>query len=407
MVKRVLPVYFVVFLGYIGYSLFLTIFAPLFLKGNFGGFEGSTKLIMLGLLIFLYPFGQFLSSPVLGALSDRFGRKPLLLFSLGVACLVYVAVGIGLLFKIIWLIYVALFAAGLSEGNITIAQSAVADVSRKEERHRLFGYIYLAASCSYVVGPVLGGWLANINGAYELPFFIVAGMMAVAFVWTAVSFKETVKKRVKVSYVEGFTNFKNVGNRGFRFWFLVNFLLYLGVFGFLQGYPIFLVARFGMGVGKLSLMITWTDLAFIVVNLFLMGYFGRKFLAQRVLLWMGVLLAAVMGTMILPPYEDAMWGFSIVAGFACAVILPMSSSLISVMARENEQGRMMGVNQSLNFLTEALAGLGFGLLAGAWVKLAMIFFGCMALVAALLLAFKYGRKHERVVHHEQKDSVGH
>ena len=390
MVKRLLPVYFVVFLGYIGYSLFLTIFAPLFLKGDIIQASDEIRVVILGILVFLYPFGQFISSPVLGALSDRFGRRPLLLYSLCVTCVAYVVIGLSLVWGMLWLTMLALFIAGLSEGNITIAQSAVADVSDGHSRHRLFGYIYFSASCAYVVGPMLGGWLAGShvwNGmSYELPFFIVAVMLIVAFFWVWGGFKETVKQKCHVSYLEGFTNFRNLFvMKKFRFWFLVNFLLYLTVFGFLQGFPIFLVALFGVEVGPLSLMIAWTDIPFLLVNLLLIDYLTKRFKPVNLVMYMAGMLASVMMVMLLPREVYWMWPILLMGGFAAAVALPVSASLISLMASEKEQGRVMGVNQSLNFLTEALAGLGFGLLASALVKLSVFVFGFMGFIVVLLL----------------------
>ncbi|MCH9609403.1 MAG: hypothetical protein S4CHLAM45_05440 [Chlamydiales bacterium] len=392
-VKRVLPVYFVVFLGYIGYSLFLTIFAPIFLNSDFIDAPKNTRVIMLGILISLYPFGQFLSSPILGAISDRAGRRPILLYSLLVTAFAYIAVGIALTFQWIWLVYVALFVAGISEGNITIAQSAVADVSDKASRHRLFGYIYFAAACSYLVGPILGGWLANVklwNGfSYELPFFLVAAMLLATFVWTWMTFKETLKKPVYLPYWKGVTNIKNLFvMKRFRFWFLVNFLIYMAVFGFLQGYPIYLVARYQVEVGQLSLMITWTDIPFLVVNLLLIDYIAKRFKPVNVLIFMVFGLSATMLVMLLPGSAGPFWILLIVAGLFTAITLPMSSSLVSLLANEDEQGRVMGVNQSLNFLTEALAGLGFGLLASGMVKVSMLFFAIMGFLAVILLALK-------------------
>jgi len=399
MVRRLLPVYFVVFLGYIGYSLFLTIFAPAILNDNFLGYSESRRILLLGVLIFLYPFGQFLSSPVLGAMSDRFGRKPLLLYSLAVTACVYVFIGICLIHRWIIPLMACLFVAGLSEGNITIAQSAVADVSDRKSRHRMFGYIYFAASCSYIVGPILGGWLSTvlINGSpsYELPFLIVAGMLLLSFFWILFSFKETAPRHVHVSYFEGVTNIKNLFTmKKLRFWFFVNFILYLASFGFLQGFPVYVVAQYGVQVGKLSLMIAWTDIPFIIVNLFFIGHLARKFKIVNLLMILSAALGVMMLMMLLPRHENYLWPLLLGQGFCVAVILPLSSSLISLMARDDQQGRVMGINQSLNFFTEAISGLAVGLLAAAYVKLAIFTLGLMGFLAVWLLFEKRNFVHK-------------
>ncbi|MCH9610418.1 MAG: MFS transporter [Chlamydiae bacterium] len=393
MVNRILPVYFVVFLGYIGYSLFLTIFAPALLHHNYIDADQSTRILILGILIFMYPFGQFLSSPVLGALSDRFGRKPLMMYSLLVTTLVYVFIGFCLIYKWIVLLIISLFVAGLSEGNITIAQSAVADVSNRESRHRMFGYIYFASSCSYVIGPILGGWLSTMNfgngPSYHLPFFIVAAMLLSSFFWILIAFKETAIKQPHVSYLEGLTNIKNLFTmKKLRFWFGVNFVLYLAAFGFLQGFPIYIVANYGVAVSKLSLMIAWTDIPFLVVNLCLIGYLAKRFHSIKILMLMATLLGIAMLLMILPNHEDFLWPLLLIGGFSVAVILPISSALISLKSSDEEQGRTLGINQSLNFFTEAISGLIVGLLAAAYVKLAIAVLGIMGFVALAMLAIK-------------------
>ena len=389
-----MPVYLVVFLGYIGYSLFLTIFAPALLQHNYIEHEHSTRMLLLGVIIFMYPFGQFVSSPVLGALSDRFGRKPLLIYSLAITTLVYILIGICLINKWIWIMMGALFVAGLSEGNVTIAQSAVADISTKRTRHRMFGYIYFAGSCSYVIGPILGGWLATRNlthhgHSYYLPFFFVALLLLICLMWVALSFRETAEKQSNVSYIDGLTNIKNLfTQRKLRFWFLVNFILYLAAFGFLQGFPIYVIAHYGISVRKLSMMIAWTDIPFLVVNLFLIDYLSKKIHTIRLLLISSLVLGVAMVLMIVPNHEDWLWPLLFINGLSAAIILTESTALISLIGGEHEQGRALGVNQSLNFLTEAVSGLVVGLLSAAYLKLTILMLGCMGFVAALLLLLR-------------------
>ena len=150
---------------------------------------------MLGVLLSLYPLGQFFGSPVLGALSDRFGRKPTLLASLSVTTACYALISTALTLQSLPLLMVGSLLAGLSEANVVIAQSAVADVTTAESRNRLFGYIYLSASLAYVVGPLVGGKLADSSlvpwFSYATPFWSVFGLLVLTVLWTAVVFRET------------------------------------------------------------------------------------------------------------------------------------------------------------------------------------------------------------------------
>jgi DHA1 family tetracycline resistance protein-like MFS transporter len=95
-----LPLYLVVFIGFVGYSLMITIFTPMLMRGDSPmitvGDPMSKRSILLGILLCLYRLGQFLGSPVMGSLSDRYGRKPVLLISLTITTLCYAVIATAL-----------------------------------------------------------------------------------------------------------------------------------------------------------------------------------------------------------------------------------------------------------------------------------------------------------------------
>jgi DHA1 family tetracycline resistance protein-like MFS transporter len=149
-IRSLLPLYLVVFVGFLGYSLMIAVFTPMILRNDNGMLSASStvaqRTLVLGALLALYPLGQFIGSPILGALSDRFGRRPVLIASLTATTALYAAIAAALTIQSLPLLMVACFLAGLSEANIVIAQGAIADTAPRSERNRLFGYIYLSAS---------------------------------------------------------------------------------------------------------------------------------------------------------------------------------------------------------------------------------------------------------------------
>jgi DHA1 family tetracycline resistance protein-like MFS transporter len=265
---RLLPLYVVIFFGFVGYSLMITIFTPMILKNDTAMIAPNTpmarKTILLGLLLALYPFGQFVGSPIMGSLSDRFGRQPVLLISLSITTLCYALISTALNLASFELLALSLVVAGLAEANIVTAQSAIADVVPADQRNRFFGYIYMSVSAAYIVGPLVGGKLADPELVswfnYARPFWTVMILLAIVTAVTAIVFIETNPPEAQhaVSYLQAFTNLAGVvSNRRLRALYWLNFFLYLAIFGFFRCYPMYLVDEFHLGVSRVSEFIAW------------------------------------------------------------------------------------------------------------------------------------------------------
>lgn len=122
-----------------------------------------------GYFMAIYPFMQFLFSPVLGRLSDRFGRRPVLLVSLGVATVDYLIMG---LTPLLTVLYVGRVLAGMTGANLAVATAYIADISGPEERARRFGYMNACFGLGFVAGPLLGGLAGSLSARY--PFLLAA-----------------------------------------------------------------------------------------------------------------------------------------------------------------------------------------------------------------------------------------
>lgn len=122
-----------------------------------------------GYFMAIYPFMQFLFSPVLGRLSDRFGRRPVLLVSLGVATVDYLIMGLSPLLAVL---YVGRALAGMTGANLAVATAYIADISGPDERARRFGYMNACFGLGFVAGPLLGGLVGSVSPRY--PFLLAA-----------------------------------------------------------------------------------------------------------------------------------------------------------------------------------------------------------------------------------------
>jgi DHA1 family tetracycline resistance protein-like MFS transporter len=393
---RILPLYLVVFAGFVGYSLMIAIFTPLLLRRDGGMLpntdSASTRTILLGILLALYPLAQFLAAPVIGALSDRYGRKPTLLVSLvaSTGCYALIAIAVGT--RMIGLLMLACFLAGLAEANVAVAQSAVADIAPVSQRNRLFGYVYLSASLAYVVGPLAGGKLADPSLVswfdYATPFWAVALLLAGILGLTALRFHETLagRRAEEVRFTQAFFNLIRVFAPGrVRRLYLANFVLYLAIFGFFRVYPMYLVNRFHMGVSRESLFVAWVAVPIVAANLGIVAWLSKRLTSRQIAMYGSALLAVVMAAIVIPHAQNALWITLGLSSLALAVCLPAAAGIISEAVSSDEQGSALGSNQSLQVGAEALAGLGGGLLAAIATGLPLSAMAALALLASLLL----------------------
>jgi len=390
---RLMPLYVVIFFGFVGYSMMITLFTPLFMYAH-GSIISPTssieyRVIILGVVLALFPLAQFFGSPVLGTLSDRFGRKPILLISLYIAPFCYAMIALSLMIPSLILLMIGSLLAGLSQANIVIAQSAIADVASEHDRVRLFGYIYLSASLAYVVGPLLGGKLAAIVPwfQYAIPFWVVFVLLILTLIWTHVSFEETkIKKEAYIDYTQAFTNLITVfTSRKLRLIYLVNFLLYFAIFGFFRCYPMYIVDEFHVTASKLSEFIAWVAVPIILVNLGVTGKLSQHFPPRVLTLWSGFFTGLFMILIIIPHTSSALWITLFLTSAALALALPACATMLSLAAASSEQGRVMGNNQSLQVAAEALSAFIGGLLASITVKSSLIVLALIALITALLI----------------------
>lgn len=392
-----LPLYVVVFAGFVGYSLMITVFTPMLLRADTGmvaaGTSTSDRTIALGVLLSLYPFGQLIGSPVLGALSDRFGRRPVLLVSLAATTLCYAAISVAIEMQSLAGLGAATLVAGFAEGNIVTAQGAIADLVAPAERNRYFGYIYLAASLAYIVGPLAGGKLADPGlvawFGEATPFWASFALLVLTALAVLRLFHETKVRDAERSFrlgeaVSGLARI--VTDRRLRRYYAVNFLIYLAMFGFFRSYPMYLVDQYHLDVSRVSEFVAFTGVGIVLANLWLTGFLSARIPVKIMTVGSAVFAGVFMAAIPVPSHLAAMWPLLFLTSLGIALALPGCASLLSNATDRAEQGRVMGNNQALQVAAEALSGLAAGFLAAILVKLPLFVLGAIAILAAILVA---------------------
>ncbi|MEO6846056.1 MAG: MFS transporter [Chthoniobacterales bacterium] len=393
---RLLPAYFVVFDGFVGYSMMVAIFAPMCLNG-YGTLVPATmsiaaKSLLLGVVLCMYPLGQFLSSPVIGALSDKYGRRPLLIVSLALSVLSYAGVAAAIQFQKLPLMIIMLVAAGLTEGNIVIAQSTISDISDATNRGRYFGYINLSGALAFVVGPLVGGKLASPSVVswftYATPFWVMLIPLSLTLAGVIAFFPETLKpgSTAPICWSKALTNLSAVFHPGpLRVIYIGNFACYLGIFGFFRCYPMFLVDEFHMTVSRVSLYIAWEAVPVIIGTMGLTGYLMSKYSAQKITIWSAVMTAVAMFIIVLPKSPYYLWGTLFLVGLPLSVCLTACATMLSVAASAEEQGSVMGNNQALQVFAEASSSIIGGAIAAILITASIPSMGFFLLIGAAIL----------------------
>lgn len=162
-------IFITVLLDVIGLGIIIPVIPALIMELSGEGL--SSAALYGGALTFVYAFTQFIFAPVIGALSDRFGRRPVILISLFGFGIDYLLVGFAP--SIFWL-FVARFASGITGASVTTASAYIADISTPEKRAQNFGLIGAAFGLGFIIGPVIGGLLGEYGP--RVPFFAAAGL---------------------------------------------------------------------------------------------------------------------------------------------------------------------------------------------------------------------------------------
>lgn len=213
--KRLLPLYCVITFGYFGYSTMVPIFSAILIDQSYPLFPANLdhgqRTFLLGLLLMTYPLGQFFGSPIMGSLSDKYGRKPLILTTLCFVILTLLCTSLCMEYLLNKLMFLVIFLTGFFESNISIAQSAIADISTPDQKTHRLGFTLGFASTGFTLGPIFGGYLAQTY-SYSTPFWVLSIILLLFVIWIYLFFEETHPEdnRVHVNLLQAVTNLRHV-----------------------------------------------------------------------------------------------------------------------------------------------------------------------------------------------------
>lgn len=271
--KKIIPVFVIILIDLLG----LTIIIPLmsFYAASFGA-NATT----IGLLGAAYPAMQVVGAPILGRLSDRFGRKPILIISQMGTLLGFILLGFA---DAMWMLFAARILDGLSGANISTAQAVISDITTEKNRTQGLGLIGAAFGLGFVVGPVIAFLSLAISGNnYHVPAFVAAGFSLISIIMTAVLLKEThptgknlaLTSRKEISLNLFFSTLKKptVG-----FLLVMLFVYQLAFGGFQQLLSLFTLSRLGLNASGNSIIFVWVGILVVSVQGYFIGKWSRRY----------------------------------------------------------------------------------------------------------------------------------
>lgn len=376
----VLPIAAVTFVALLGFGAFIPVF-PYFGR-SLNASDGAVTLTMAA-----YSLGQFISAPLWGRLSDKYGRKPILIAGTCAAALAYIFVANA---KSIEMLFAARLFGGLMAGNIAAAFAAASDISTPASRAKAMGILGAAFGLGFIFGPVLGGLLAGDSLTSDVlarVAYAAAGMNVLAALAALFIFRETLKPAARVVRERAHRFSMLAGRKRLQTLTIVSFLV-TTAFGMMEATMGFLSAdRFAWTPKDLGVLFAVVGILSVIMQ---GGAIGRlnKMLGETKLLIAGLVIMTI-GLVIagLAEVPGHAYLAAVFLSVGSAVTNPTLTTLSSFEASEDERGAVLGVVQSAASLGRVAGPALGGPLYAAIAQSAPFLVGAaIAILSAVLIA---------------------
>lgn len=312
-----------------------------------GNISAERATLYIGGLGTTYAFMNFLFGPMLGALSDRFGRRPVLLGSIATLSIDFLIMGFA---NSIWLLFLGRALSGISGATYSTANAYIADVTEPENRGKAFGMVGAAFGFGFIFGPVMGGILGDFDP--RAPFFAAAALALLNFCYGFFVLPESLEEVHRRPFVPSRSNpfgaVKHFSKLPHISWFLVSAgVFFLAHTVYPSTWPIHGEIRYDWSPKEIGLSLGLVGLGAAVVQAGLIGIALKRFGAVRTALY-----GIVINALALFAYAFAGLGWVVFLiiplGALGGVASPTLNSLMSTVTPKNAQGELQGASASLN-----------------------------------------------------------
>ena len=341
-----------IFLDLLGFGIIIPIL-PVFIK------ELGAHDLQVALIAAIYPVMNFMFSPFWGTLSDRYGRRPIILGSVLITAVAYIVFSQA---GALLVVFLSRMLSGIGSANISVAQAYISDVTPPENRAKSMGMIGAAFGLGFIFGPSIGGYLKSISaeGSVDLVGFVTAGLCLINFALAYFFLPESLAKKqkeVKFNFkvVTGIVN--ELKKPSIRELLIINFIFTVAFMLMQISSTLMWKTEDGLNEKQIGYVFTFIGIVTAIVQGLLVGALVRKYGEKNLLVYGSFLMIA--GMALLPfvgatyfiPFE--LFALALIA-LANGCITPNISSVLSQYAPEREVGQTLGVNQSFGSLARAV-----------------------------------------------------
>lgn len=329
--------------------------------------------ILLGLTIGLYPLGQFLSTPILGELSDVYGRKKVIQLSVLGTVIASLIFAYGIILESFLILFASRFVNGLTGGLISVAQATVADVTDNKNKSQGFGILGAAFGVGFMLGPFLGGILSTDMFAIlgiTTPFIFAAVLSSLSILFVRYRLEETSPMdKSSINWKKPFSQLrKGVKIQGIRKLLGANFFYFSGFAFFTTFIPVFLIDRFGFSQMQTGNFFFYIGILVIIGQGYIVPKTFKKYSEEKVmpvtLFLTGLFVMLQPFTYTVTVFLAAVTLFSIANAFTTVSL----NSLVSNKSPDRDQGLALGTNQSVRALGNAIPSMLSGVAAAAFLS---------------------------------------
>ncbi len=346
--KRLVIIFLIIFTNLLGFGIIIPLL-PYYVESMGAG------VVTVGLLASVYSLFQLVSSPILGVLSDKYGRRPILVFSILGTAISFFMMGLA---QTISVLFLARILDGLSGGNISTAQAYIADITTKKNRAEGMGIIMAAFSLGLILGPAIGG-LLSIHG-YATPFFVAGAIALLASILTITFLPESRKanskpKKTKIfdlKEIKTLVKYPNISV------LLLSSFLTMFSFALMQAvFALFTEHNLGFDAKTNGLLFTYLGFLGVIIQLFLLKRIVKRLMNKQIILIssLGMSLAFfLMGI----SYNLILLIISLtVLALSRGIFRPVLLGELSNSVSSEKQGNIAGLNQSISSLARLIGPL--------------------------------------------------